>query len=206
MHQKAQHTIAIIDDSEVFSMVLQFHVDKCPQFKTIGRFLGPLDFLLGAVVPDIILMDILMPQMNGIEGIVKIKAKLPNVKVIMVSTEVDQAYISKAIQAGAVGYIDKAYLDSVQMGAVLKTVIEGGAYLSPNASINLVNFLRKENEKLVQLTEREQNVAIGIKDGLTYQAVANQLNISIDTVRMHIKNIYNKLGVNNKAALIKFLS
>lgn len=198
--------VAIIDDSEVFSLVLQFHVDKNPQFQTIGSFLGPIDFLKAGLQPDIILLDILMPQMNGIQGIELIKATLPQTKIIMVSTEVDQDYISRAIKAGAVGYIDKAFIDAVQLGQVLKTVVEGGAYLSPSASINLVNFIRKENKKLDQLSQRERDVANGLKEGFTYQQIADELELSIDTIRMHIKNIYSKLNVNNKAALIKLLS
>lgn len=151
---------------------------------------------------DVILMDINLPDTNGIELCEIITKKYPTVQVIALSTFTQGTYIRKMIESGANGYLLKN-ADKHEILKAIATVIKGTNYLTHEAE----RALRYENEqqnKLPKLTKREKEVLLLIVDGLTNYQIAEKLFISIDTVDSHRKNLHTKLNVNNTAMLIKF--
>jgi DNA-binding NarL/FixJ family response regulator len=151
---------------------------------------------------DIILMDINLPDTNGIELCEMITKKYPTVKVIALSTFTQGTYVRKMIESGANGYLLKN-ADKHEILKAIKTVLNDKNYLTHEAEMSL----RYENEqlsKLPKLTKRETEVLLLIANGLTNHQISEKLFISIDTVDSHRKNLHSKLNVNNTAMLIKF--
>lgn len=159
-----------------------------------------------AQIPDVIIMDIGLPGISGIEGIRLLKNKYPQINIIMFTIHDDHDKIFQSLCSGASGYLLKnTPLPEIRDG--IKLLYEGGAPMSPQIAKKTIDFFSqsitpaKEKEKSV-LTEREKEIVSGLVEGLTYQHIADQLFISIETVRYHIKNIYHKLHVNCKAEVI----
>jgi len=152
---------------------------------------------------DIILQDIGLPGMNGLEGLQHIKKILPDVDIIMLTTYDDTDKIFTALTNGARSYISKKTSLKVIMDAIT-TVYRGGAYMSPSIARKLVEHLasKKTDQLTDQLTDRQMQIVRGLSDGLSYKMLADQFDISIDTVRSHIKKIYKTLEINNKVELI----
>jgi DNA-binding NarL/FixJ family response regulator len=142
----------------------------------------------------------MMPEMTGLDAIDKILAKLPNVSIIINSIKDDSETIFKALQKGAVGYIDKQSFDNSFID-VFKTVENGGAYMTPKIARKVMDFFSGKSKAMSTLSEREVEIANAILDGLSYKMIAEKLIISLDTVRSHIKNIYKKLSINSKSQL-----
>jgi len=161
-----------------------------------------LDQIRHCTPPDVILCDISLPGMNGIDGIRSIKAVLPGVDIIMLTVFNDSERIFKALCSGAVGYILKA----TKMSEVLRAVVEvhnGGSYMSPSIARKIVEYFSPAGkQKNESFSPRESQIIQGLTDGLSYIMIADRLSISVDTVRTHIKNIYRKLHVNSKGELI----
>ena len=151
---------------------------------------------------DVILMDINLPDTNGIELCAIITKKHPLVKVIALSTFNQGTYVRKMIESGANGYLLKN-ADKHEILKAITTVMSGNNYLTIEAE----KALRYENDqqnKLPKLTKRELEVLGLIANGLTNHQISEKLFISIDTVDSHRKNLHSKLNVNNTAMLIKF--
>ncbi|MCH8554618.1 MAG: response regulator transcription factor [Schleiferiaceae bacterium] len=197
--------VAIIEDNEVTAMVLKFHVDKLKDYETSQVYSGAPNFLNAEDDPGFIFLDIIMPDMNGIEAISLIKKKNPKAHIIMVSSQNDSDTIFKALQAGAVGYLDKQSLDSVSVGKLLDVVKSGGSFMTPAVAKAIVDHFQGSHKKIEALSDREQQVADAIRDGMSYKMIAAHMDLSIDTIRMHIKNIYSKLHINSKGELIKLM-
>ena len=157
---------------------------------------------------DIILMDIQMPEMDGIEATALIKTKYPHIKIIMLTVFDDDENIFKAIQAGADGYLLKETGPDA-LDKALQEMMEGGAPMTPIIASKALRFLRKPPEFASKqadnpLTKRETQVLEQLSKGLNYNEIAENLIISPATVRKHIENIYAKLQVRNKMeAVIK---
>lgn len=198
--------VAIIEDNEVTAMVLKFHVDKLQDYSTSEIYPGAPQFLKSKDKPDFVFLDIMMPDMNGIEAIALIKKRHPNASIIMVSSKNDSDTIFKALQAGAIGYLDKQSLDSVSILKLLEVVKSGGSFMTPAVAKAIVDHFQITQKKIETLSLREQQVADAICDGMSYKMIAAHMDLSIDTVRMHIKNIYSKLHINSKGELIKLMS
>lgn len=157
---------------------------------------------------DVILMDIQMPEMDGIIATEIVKKKYPHIKVIMLTVLDDDDNIFNSIKAGADGYI----LKDVNAEDLKNNIIEvknGGAPMSPSIALKTLNLLRNpvvkktENTEL-ELTKRETEILTQLSKGLSYKNIAENLIISTGTVRKHIENIYKKLQVHNKVeAIIK---
>jgi DNA-binding NarL/FixJ family response regulator len=157
---------------------------------------------------DVILMDIEMPVMNGIEATQIIKNKFPHIKIIMLTVFDNDENIFNAIKAGADGYLLKEVNPKDLHQGILET-LNGGATMTPSIAMktlklfrNPVVFESKSQEDEIKLTAREVEVLEQLAKGLKYEAIASNLFLSNGTVRKHVENIYNKLKVHNKLEAI----
>jgi DNA-binding NarL/FixJ family response regulator len=156
---------------------------------------------------DLILMDINMPEMNGIEATAAVRKRYPDMKIVMLTVFDDGDHIFNAILAGANGYLLK---DSKppRLLAAIEEAMEGGAPMSPNIATKALQLLRGNRTEPVaeendfQLTKRELEILEQLATGDTYQQIADKLFISAKTVRKHIENIYGKLQAHNKVEAI----
>jgi DNA-binding NarL/FixJ family response regulator len=157
---------------------------------------------------DLILMDIEMPECNGIEATKIIKSKYPQIKIIMLTVFDNDENIFNAIKAGADGYLLKEVNPNDLYNGILET-LNGGAAMNPSIALktlkllrNPVNFEQKTDED-IKLTVREVEVLEQLSKGLNYNIIADNLFLSPATVRKHIENIYNKLQVHNKLEAVQ---
>ncbi len=153
---------------------------------------------------DVLLLDIGLPGMSGLEGISHIQKLLPKTNIIMLTAYEEDDKIFKALCAGAVSYISKR-TPLTKIEEAITTIYHGGSYMSPSIARKVINYfgpIKKQNE-MASLTARQQQIVQCVLDGLSYKMIADKLMISIDTVRDHIKKIYRLLNINSKAELIK---
>ena len=150
--------------------------------------------------PDIVITDINMPEISGIELALKIRNEYPQVRVIAMSTFKERSYISQMIQNGAAGYLVKSAARE-EIEEALLSVYEGKLYMS--LDISLSSSDRQELGNIPVLSTREKEVLQHIADGLTNPQIAAKLFISLHTVDSHRKNLLTKFGVNNTAGLIR---
>jgi DNA-binding NarL/FixJ family response regulator len=150
---------------------------------------------------DIVLSDIGLPGINGLKAIPLIKSKFAGVSVVMLSVYADNDRIFNALCAGAVGYLQKGMPLNEVLNSV-KIICNGGSVMSPLIARKVMEYFAPKRTYNEPLTAREYQVINGIVDGLSYKMIAARLNITLETVRQHIKNIYRKLQINSKAELI----
>ena len=157
------------------------------------------------LAPDVVLMDIVMPGMDGLEATRRIRKKNPTVKVLVVTQYNSKEYILSAIKAGAVGYISKRALSSELVSAI-RTVHRGDPFLYPCATAALIqDYLQQvEEEPYDRLTAREREILKLIAEGHTSREIADMLVISLKTVLGHRTKIMEKLDLHNRAELIKY--
>lgn len=192
--------------------MLRDHLELVPDFRVTGvagngRVL--LDQLAALPsLPDVVLMDIQMPVLDGIGATEALKAQHPQVKVVMATVFDDEENIFNAILAGADGYLLKDEAPEV-LHRALQEVMSGGAPMSPPIARKSLAMLRRtpvqpqQTDPATELSERELEILEQLSKGLRYDQVAANLNISTGTVRKHIENIYRKLQVHNKTAAVE---
>ncbi|MCP4290505.1 MAG: response regulator transcription factor [bacterium] len=205
--------VALAEDKPFLAQALE---DKLKLFPDTLEFIfwakdgkDLLDRLTDHPGVDVVLMDIEMPVMDGIEATDSVCERFPHVKVIMFTVFDDEHRIFKAIEAGAMGYLLKDEPPQAVHDAIV-TMTEGGAPMSPTIAAKSLQLLRdpsrgrkKAESKEFSLTKREVEVLEQLSQGLEYQEIAGNLFISPATVRKHIENIYRKLQVNNKMRAVK---
>ncbi len=158
---------------------------------------------------EIILMDIEMPKMNGIEATEIVKNKYPQIKIIMLTVFDNDENIFKSIKAGADGYLLKEVNPEELHNAIVET-LNGGAIMTPSIALKTLKLFRNPdvfddipNKEEYNLTAREIEVLEQLSKGLKYNAIADNLFLSAGTIRKHVENIYNKLQVHNKLEAIQ---
>lgn len=160
------------------------------------------------ISPDVVLMDIGMPERSGLECVELLKAEYPELKILMLTNYSDDDRIFDSLRAGAVGYLLKNSAATKLCEAILEAH-EGGAPMSSEVAKKVLAYLhgQKKSDRLeAGLSEREAEVLQALTQGLSDKMIADRLHISIPTVRFHLKNIYAKLHVNSRAeAVIKAL-
>ena len=156
-----------------------------------------------SVEPDVILMDIDLPGMNGIEAVKKIRAFNTSLHIIMLTVFDDNKHVVDAICAGASGYLLKMHIPEKLLDSV-KEVMQGGAPMSPGIARMVLARLQQLPDKsnTYQLTAREKEILSSLSKGNSYKLIAAQFSISIDTVRTHIKHIYEKLQVRSQTEAV----
>lgn len=196
--------LAIIEDeTEVCDTLAEF-LKNSGEFSeivcaySVEHFLPRID---AGFYPDVILQDIQLPGMSGIEALTHYREKIPNAKILMNSILQNGETVFAAICAGALGYIEKGYSLSQIKEAIL-TVHNGGSAMSPAIARLVINFFNPSRKLEESLTPKENEIAQCILDGLSYKMIAVKHNVSIDTVRTHITRIYRKLHINSKGELI----
>ena len=154
--------------------------------------------------PEVVLMDIDMPVVNGIEALKKIRESYPELPVIMLTVFEDNEHIFNAICAGASGYLLKKNFDQVVLA--VKEVLAGGAPMTGVVAKKVLSLFPKpsvaQNEKATILSERELTILHLLTKGYSYKMIADESNIALETVRSHIKKIYKKLQVNSATEAI----
>jgi len=150
----------------------------------------------------ILLLDIGLPGINGLDAIPLILKKIPDINIVMLTTYEEEDVILKALCAGACSYISKkASLEEIV--EALRIVANGGSYMSPSIAREIVNHLMGGRvSKATILTDRQKDILEKLVDGKSYQTIASELFISVETVRTHIKKLYKVLHVNNKTEAI----
>lgn len=157
--------------------------------------------------PDVLILDIGLPGISGLKGIGLIKKVYADIDIIMLTTYDDEDKIIKALSSGACSYLSKK-TPLEQIMSSIRIVSLGGSYMSPSIARKLsLHLFNKTKKPAVQrLSSKQEEVMQGLIDGLSYKELAARMEISIDTVRTHIKRIYNVLHVNSKAgAVSKYL-
>lgn len=156
-------------------------------------------------LPDVLLMDIGLPGMSGISGIKIIRDKYPGVNCIMLTIYHDSHKIFQSLRAGASAYLLKN-IPFPEIKKVIATVYQGGSFMSPQIARKVIEYfqdVQKHDRQQSPLTDKEKEIVMGLVDGMSYKKIAEKSYISVETVRSHIKNIYKKLHVHNKAQVIK---
>lgn len=157
------------------------------------------------LVPDVVIMDISMPEMDGLEATRRIKKKNPSVKVLVLTQHDNREYILSTIKSGSDGYLPKRALGS-ELVAAIHAIHQGHSFLYPTAAGILLEDYRRQVEKepYDRLTEREREVFRLIADGHTSREIADMLFISLKTIHNHRAKIMGKLNIHNKSELIKY--
>lgn len=209
--------ILIIDDHQLFREGVKRILDFEETFNVVaeGDDGAQVIDLYEEHHPDVVLMDINMPEVTGIEATSKLVEQYPDAKVIILSIHDDENYVSHALKSGALGYMLKE-MDADALIDAIKIVAEGGSYLHPKVTVNLVNEFRRLAEAeftgnfqqvevrrpLHLLTKRECEVLQMLADGKSNRGIGEGLYISEKTVKNHVSNILQKMNVNDRTQAV----
>ena len=207
IHMKKDIRVTIFDDNKSLRFSLYQLINGSDGFTCGGAFEDCQDLLkdIENTRPDIVLMDIQMPGINGIEAVKMLREKYPDLKVLMQTIFEDNEKIFQSILAGASGYILKN-TSPARILDFIKETYEGGAPMSPTVATKVLKIVASqstpETVNTFNLSEREKEILSCLVKGMSYKLIADACFISIDTVRGHIRNIYEKLHVHSKGEAI----
>ncbi|TSE10137.1 response regulator transcription factor [Aquimarina algiphila] len=190
--------VMIVEDYEVLLESYKEIINNTTNFRVCGAYTSCEEALehIENLSPEFILIDISLPGMSGIEGIKAIKAILgDSVSIIVVSVHENSTHVFDALCAGAIGYVTKSSGEKEFLNALYQA-INGGAPMSTNIARMVVESFQKNDCN--ELTSRENKVITLLSEGMTYNQIAMTLNLSINTIKYHLRNIYGKLYVKNK--------
>ncbi len=197
--------IIVFDDDSTRRESLSIILNMCPDLECAGAFANAADAVsnVKSTQPDMVLMDIDMPQGDGINGTRQIKSEYPNLPVIMQTVFDDNHYIFEAIKAGANGYILKKTAPDKLLEQI-REALDGGAPMAGAIAVKILQFFREEPiQTSYNLSDREKGILKLLVDGHNYKMIAAKSNITYFTVCNHIKKIYEKLHVNSSIEAVK---
>ncbi|CCN48378.1 putative Signal transduction response regulator [Vibrio nigripulchritudo MADA3029] len=198
-------SILLADDHTLFQDTLAECLGKESQFSIIGQAENGLEavHLTQKMRPDILLTDISMDKMSGIEVLEALKEQNSRSKVVILSMHKDEEYVTSAIRSGACGYISKD-ISSSELVKALEVIASGGTFFSQSISGHIFQAFNQKQTGRVSLTPREKDVLIKIGEGRCNKSIANQLDISVRTVETHRLRIKKKLEIKTTAGLVKY--
>jgi NarL family two-component system response regulator LiaR len=190
--------VLITDDHGVVRQGLRMYLGLDPELEVVGEAANGEEALRMAreLGPDVVLMDLLMPVMDGIAATGKIRAELPEVEVIALTSVLEDASVSGAVRAGAIGYLLKN-TEADDLGRAIKAAADGQVQLAPEAAMRLMREVRAP-ESPEALTERETEVLKLVARGKANKQIAHELFVGEKTVKAHVSSILAKLGVQSR--------
>jgi len=198
--------VILVDDHQIVREGFKLILLLDNKFETIGEASSAtsLFLLLKEKTPNVLVLDISMPGLSGIEVCKQIKISTPSIKILMVTANVDTTHLKAAIQAGADGFLPKD-TSSKEFTNAIQEVAKGNTYFSPKISGLMVKVMSlSSNNKETELSLRELEIVKQLADGKLQKEIATSLFISPRTVESHKKNIQVKLGVNSTVDLVKY--
>lgn len=203
--------LLLIDDHPIVLEGIRSHLSVQPEFEVVGDGKDGQEALQKARVlqPDIMLLDISMPGMTGLETIVRLRKTVPQLRILVLTMHCSKEYISQIIAAGVRGYVlkDSSPAELVQ---AIKLIAEGQVYFSPRVSKVMLDELVNGGhnsvgpDELSELTDREREVLIQIADGLSNKQIASRLDVGVRTVETHREHIMRKLDIHTIAGLTRY--
>jgi len=193
--------ICIVEDDALILKSLQQVLNRAEGFNVTGTFFSAEAALENFKDhhPDVLLLDIDLPGISGIEAIPKLKKILPDLNIVMLTVHEESELVFSALRQGAVGYLVKGSNSRFLLEGI-KEVYEGGAPMSPSIARQVIASFRPQKDSV--LSERESEVLQKLSNGTNNKQIADDLFVSVNTVKAHIKNIYKKLHVNSRAAAV----
>lgn len=203
-------SVAIVEDEKHYNNALKKIIDYDAGLHCVGQFYSGKTALvaLQELVPDVVLMDIKLPDMSGIEVISKVLDSVPNTRFMMCTSFEDDLHIYEALKVGATGYLIKGEsMDKIITS--IKDVFQGGAPMSFGVAKRVLQYFREEksnfNSYLNELSKTEHDILELLAKGHLYKEIADIKEVTLDTVKKHVGNIYKKLHVSNKVEAINLL-
>ena len=198
MTENADIRVMIVDDHQMVREGLKVLLSTYPDIEVVGEAADGAEAvdLCPAVRPDVVLMDVMMPVMDGAEATAKIKAAFPHVRVIALTSFVDHDYVTKTLDAGAISYLLKDARPDVLTQAI-RDAVEGRGTIDSSAMQALM-ARRQDDEVAGRLTVREREVLALLAGGLSNKEIAERLTLSVGTVRLHVSNVLAKLDAPNR--------
>jgi two-component system NarL family response regulator len=201
--------VVLVDDHAILREALRRMLSAEADLEIVGEGCNGREAvgLARDLNPDILVLDIGMPEMNGIEATATIVARSPHIKVIALSTHSDRRFVAEMIKAGASGYVVKTAA-STELLRAIRAVAQGQAYLCPKVAAGVMQGAVErpgaEGPRENQLTRREREVLKLLAEGLRTAGIASRMNLAPTTVNVHRRNLMRKLGLHNVADLTKY--
>jgi DNA-binding NarL/FixJ family response regulator len=195
--------VSLVEDNQFIRMALEQIIMATDGYELKGSYSSAEEAVeqMPSQIPDVVLMDINMGGMSGIEAVAILKQQFPEIRFMMCTVYEDDEKIFDALSAGASGYILKKSKPSELMGAV-RELYDGGAPMSSQIAARVVSSFRKKEESrenlLEKLSQREYEILEALVKGRLYKEIGQDMNISTETVRKHVYNVYKKLHINNR--------
>jgi DNA-binding NarL/FixJ family response regulator len=200
------HSVLLYEDNPLLSESIQSMLRLNNNLKLLGAFENPVEVIshLQSKNPDLLLMDIDMPGMTGIEAVAKVRSTHKEIPILMLTVFDDNQHVFDAICAGASGYLLKKHI-ATKLFSAIEEVLEGGAPMSPSIARMVLSSMHQKTsaENPYQLTPKEKEVLTSLSKGNSYKLIATELQISLDTVRSHIRKIYEKLHVHSQTEAVR---
>jgi DNA-binding NarL/FixJ family response regulator len=203
--------VSIVDDNEGIRTGLATLIRRAPTLKLLGEYADAETALkeIPTKVPDVVLMDINLPGIDGVECVRMLKTNLPKLQVLMLTVYEDNDSLFKSLRAGASGYLLKRTA-SARLLEAIHEVNTGGSPMTPQLARRVVQFFNssqgEEPSSVSHLTPGEHEFIDLLAKGYAYKEIADRMNISIDTVRSYVRTVYEKLHVHSRTeAVVKYL-
>jgi NarL family two-component system response regulator LiaR len=195
--------VLLVDDHDMVRRGLAVFLEAFPDLQLVGEASTGAEAidLCGEIRPDVVLMDVLMPEMDGVEATRRIRSTFPDTHVLLLSSSKEEELIKSGIQAGATGYVLKD-IGINELAQALRDAHRGQATLSPAVTQVLVTATARPPEPDYHLTEREHELLKLLVKGMSNPEIAEHLTISLSTVKFHISSILSKLKVNSRTEAV----
>jgi DNA-binding NarL/FixJ family response regulator len=192
----------LVDDHAVVRRGLRGFLELIPEFEVVGEAENGREAVSAAVrlTPDVILMDLVMPEMDGLAAIAAIKAEHPEIEIVAVTSFIEEEKVTSALEAGASGYLLKD-ADAEEVAAAIRAAFNGEVHLDPAVARLLAQRLRSkrsDDEPVEPLTQREKEVLAQLARGASNKEIAYELSITERTARTHVSNILGKLALASR--------